>query len=127
MGDGLDRYVLSRDSGDLANEVLDENGQLIKRSAGYQFQDGKLSFPNFKEVKDAVRDLNLFRRTYGNIDDFVGAVYTDKIFKPLAVMSMGFGVRDALSETLPGMFQHGGFNMLRGMVASVAKKNAFKS
>jgi hypothetical protein len=60
------------------------------------------------------------------VDDFVAAAYTDKIFKPLAVMSLGFGVRDALSETLPGMFQHGTMNMLRGMVNGQAAKLGYK-
>jgi len=63
--------------------------------------------PNFLAVKSAVREAGQVSKFYGKFDDFISDSYTNRIFKPLALATAGFGLRIAASELIPTFARYG--------------------
>jgi hypothetical protein len=84
------------------------------------------SFPNFWQVKNAVRAMDKVSNAIGSADEFFVKGYTDRIFKPLALVNMGFGIRVAMAEALPATFRYGALNMLQNRVNASAAKSGYK-
>ena len=79
--------------------------------------------PDFMEIKKAMRDAGAFSKI-GKIDDFFADHYTNKIFKPLALATAGFGLRVAAAEMIPTFARYGVMNSLKAKLSvAVAKSN----
>lgn len=92
----------------------------------YAHQKGSFSFPDFFEFKNAIRDMNGFHKQYGKVDDFAAHYYTNGFFKPLALVTLGFGLRVGASELIPATFRYGAAAMLTNAVASAAAKREYR-
>ena len=121
---GRGTYAHGYNIGDDASVVVREQGS--ENLAMYSHQVGKWSFPDFRELKYAVRSMNTYGKIYGTVDDFAAKHFTDTFFKPLALLTAGFGIRVAASELLPTIFRFGGLNTLQSKVATVAAKMGYK-
>jgi len=100
------------------------NGRTTTQGA-FLDQRGMFSMPDFRVVKGAMRDLGTYGKLYGRIDDFA-ARYTDGVFKPLALLTGGFGLRIAASELIPAVFRFGSFDIAKSKVAGAAAKMNYK-
>ena len=88
----------------------------------HQFVD-EFSIPNFNAAKKAFRDAGNFRKYYGALDSFTAKAYTNSIFKPLALATLGFGTRVAAAELIPAVARYGVVNMLKSKIAASSAKN----
>lgn len=91
----------------------------------FEDQRGYFSMPDFREVKSAMRSLGTYGKLYGRIDNFA-ARYTDGFFKPLALLTGGFGLRIAASELIPSIFRFGSAEIARSKIAGAAAKMNYK-
>lgn len=90
-------------------------------------QVGQYYFPNFMEMKRSMREAQGFvKNSAGKVDDFVADYFTNAWFKPLALLTAGFGLRVAMAEAIPAAMRYGALNMLRGEVASQAAKRNWR-
>jgi hypothetical protein len=113
--------------GYLSNEGASQvalNGRTTTQGA-FLDQRGMFAMPDFRVVKGAMRDLGTYGKLYGRIDDFA-ARYTDGIFKPLALLTGGFGLRIAGSELIPAVFRFGSLDIAKSKVAGAAAKMNYK-
>lgn len=92
----------------------------------WEHQVGDFSYPDFFQFKNALRDTNAFSRTYGKVDDFAAHYYTNGFFKPLALVTLGFGLRVAASELIPATFRYGAAALLANRIAGTAAKQRYK-
>ncbi len=95
------------------------------RQAAFMDQAGKFAIPDFREIKTAMRNQSAYGKLYGSIDNF-GARYTDHIFKPLALLTGGFGLRIAASELIPQIFRFGTLAVAKAKIADSAAKMNMK-
>ena len=89
----------------------------------HQFVD-EFSIPNFNAAKKEFRAAGNFARNYyGKLDSFTAKAYTNSIFKPLALATLGFGTRVAAAELIPAVARYGVTNMIKSRLsASLAKQ-----
>lgn len=93
----------------------------IAGTSEHQFVD-EFSIPNFNAAQAALRSAGKFTKYYGKLDTFTTKAYTNSIFKPLALATLGFGTRVAAAELIPAVARYGVVNMLKSKIsASVAK------
>ncbi len=86
---------------------------------------GRFAIPDFREIKLAMRQTNAYGALYGKLDNFA-ANYTDGIFKPLALLTGGFGIRIAASEIIPQIFRFGSVDVVKAKIAGAAQKMNYK-
>ena len=80
--------------------------------------------PNFNAIKTHLHDAGMIKKTVGYLDDFVGDNYTNRIFKPLALATTGFGLRIAASEMIPAIARYGFVQTFKaGLGKAAAKTN----
>lgn len=80
--------------------------------------------PDYYEIKKAMRAAGKFAKYVGPIDEFIAKRYTNKIFKPLALATMGFGLRIAASELIPTFARFGVINTFKSkLTVAVAKSD----
>jgi hypothetical protein len=90
--------------------------------SSHQFTDD-FSIPDFNAAKKAFRSSgNLIQRGYGKLDTFTAKAYTNSIFKPLALATLGFGTRVAAAELIPAVARYGVTNMIKSKLAASAAK-----
>jgi hypothetical protein len=83
-----------------------------------------LNIPDFLEIKKAMRDAGGVMKTFGKLDEWTSSVYINKIFKPLALGTAGFGFRVSAAELLPTLSRYGVINTAKAKIAvSAAKAN----
>ena len=89
----------------------------------HQFVD-EFSIPNFQAAKKEFRAAGNFAKNYyGKLDSFTAKAYTNSIFKPLALATLGFGTRVAAAELIPAVARYGVTNMIKSKLsASLAKQ-----
>jgi len=116
-------YGFGEKSGEGAS-VVQLNGRSTTQGL-FEDQRGFFSMPDFREVKGAMRNLSKYGKLYGRIDNF-GATYTDGIFKPLALLTGGFGLRIAASELIPSVFRFGSFEIAKSKIAGSSQKMNYK-
>jgi len=116
-------YGVGHILGNKASEVSTSTGTV--RQAAFEDQRGYFSMPDFREVKTAMRNAGTYGKLYGRIDNFA-AKYTDGIFKPLALLTGGFGLRIAASELIPSVFRFGSLNVAKSKIAGAAVKMNYK-
>ena len=92
----------------------------------YEDHAGQFILPDFREVKGAMRNVGTYGKIYGKIDNFAAKAYTDSVFKPLALLTAGFGLRIAASELLPAVFRFGAFETAKSKIATAAEKMNYK-
>jgi hypothetical protein len=95
-------------------------------AALWSHQTGQWSYPDFRQVKLAVRSMGSVGKTYGTVDEFVAKNWTDSIFKPLALLTTGFGLRIAASELIPTFVRYGTIEVAKAKVAGAAAKMNYK-
>jgi len=89
----------------------------------HQFAD-EFSIPDFNLAKQMLRDAGKYTKYYGKLDSFTAKAYTNSIFKPLALATLGFGLRVSASEMIPAVARYGFTNMFKAKLAvSAAKAN----
>jgi hypothetical protein len=92
----------------------------------YEDHAGQFVLPDFREVKSAMRNVGTYGKIYGKIDNFAAKAYTDSVFKPLALLTAGFGLRIAASELLPAVFRFGVLETAKSKIATAAEKMNYK-
>lgn len=110
--------------GDDVSTAVTANGSV--RQALWDHQRGMFSYPDFREVKKAMRSMGAVGKLYGEVDDFAAKYYTDSFFKPFALLTAGFGLRIAASEMLPMMFRYGVVQSAKAKISAVAAKMKYK-
>ena len=106
----LGRYV--------ANDVNKVGGLFENQAATY------FDIPDFFAIRKAMSDAGLISKFMNGIDEFTANTYTNKIFKPLALATAGFGLRVAAAEMIPTFARYGLVNTFKAkLAASVAKQN----
>ena len=110
-------------SGNLAS-VAELDGKSTPQGAFIDHR-GYFSMPDFRAVKSAMREMGTYGKLYGNIDDF-GRRYIDKAFKPLALLTGGFGIRIAASELIPSIMRFGSLDIAKSKIAGAAVKMNYK-
>lgn len=89
-------------------------------------QAGEWSYPDFRQVKLAMRSMGNTGKVYGNVDEFIATNWTDSIFKPLALLTTGFGLRIAASELIPTFIRYGAIETAKAKVSGMAAKMNYK-
>lgn len=84
------------------------------------------SLPNYLAITRELRNLGKFSKIYGKLDDFAYKAYTGGIFKPLALLTLGFGLRITASELIPTFARFGTINTFRASIAKSAAKLNYK-
>jgi hypothetical protein len=95
-------------------------------AALWSHQVGEWSFPNFNEVKLAMRSMGNIGKVYGHIDEFTAKNWTNSIFKPLALLTTGFGLRISASELIPTFIRYGAIETAKAKVSGAAAKMNYK-
>jgi hypothetical protein len=92
---------------------------------GHQASD-MFDIPDFNAVKNAMRDAGKYTKHVGKLDEFVSNRYTNKIFKPLALATAGFGLRIAASESIPMFARYGVINTFKAKLGVAAAKSHYE-
>ena len=95
-------------------------GAITKDQTQEMFQ-----IPDFLEIKRAMREAGQFGKFVGRLDDFISDKYTNKIFKPLALATAGFGLRVAAAEMIPTFARFGVLNTIKSKIAVNAAKTKY--
>jgi hypothetical protein len=99
------------------------------RSAGIfaHHEANEFSIPNFNAVKASLRDAgNHAAQLGGKLDEWIADGYTNRIFKPLALATTGFGLRVAASEMLPTIARYGMIGTFKATLGKSAAKANYK-
>lgn len=83
---------------------------------------GMWAYPDFRQVKLAMRSMGNAGKVYGHVDEFTAKNWTDSIFKPFALLTAGFGLRIAASELIPTVIRNGSVEVVKAKVAGAAAK-----
>lgn len=111
--------------GDAVSVAMTGDGP--QRLALHSFQaESVVTMPNFRALRREMHDAGMYQRWYGKLDDFAADHYTNSFFKPLALITAGFGMRVAASEAIPGMFRNGAWNFAKARVVASAAKSKYK-
>ena len=95
-------------------------------AALWAYQRGANAFINFKELRNAMRQMTVHGMMYSKADDF-WSYYTDKIFAPLSLFTTGFGLRVAGSEALHQVIRNGLGSYIGDRIAFSGAKYKFKN
>ena len=109
--------VLGRPLGEYISNQGPKVGGLVSHHAQDMFD-----IPDFFAIKKAMRDSGLQNKFVGKLDEFTANHYTNKIFKPLALATAGFGLRVAAAELIPTFARFGVINTFKAKLATSAAK-----
>ena len=110
--------------GNPLGEYVSATGRKVGAIASHQAQDS-FNVPDFLTIKRAMREVGTFGKVFGPVDDFVAKYYTNKIFKPLALATAGFGLRVAAAEMIPTFARFGVINTFKAKLAVAAAKQNY--
>ena len=81
-------------------------------------QTGNISLPNIVEARRMAADIRQAKisKFLGGADDFLYNHVTQGFFKPLVLMSGGYGLHIALAEAIPNTLRHGLTQTAKGMM-----------
>lgn len=105
---------------------LVENADSTSAAGLHTHHAGMWSYPDFRQVKLAMRSMGDAGKIYGHVDEFVAKNWTDSIFKPFALLTAGFGLRIAASELIPTFIRNGTVEVVKSKVAGAAAKMNYK-
>lgn len=122
------------DTHKFTNEMGVEGGQYhttdnqVEISHPTGSHEGEINFPipNFLKAREAMMSAGRYKQYIGKLDSFVSGSYTDPIFKPLALLTAGFGLRVAASELLPAVSRYGTLKLLSTRIQITLAKSAEK-
>ena len=97
----------------------------IAGTSEHQFTD-EFSIPDFNAAQRELRNAGKLTKYYGKLDTFTSKAYTNSIFKPLALATLGFGTRVAAAELIPAISRYGFVNMFKAKLAASAAKANYK-
>ena len=94
--------------GKVIRPVLDDEGVAIQGAIRAN-QTGNLSIPNIVEARRMAQAINAGRtsRILSGVDDFLYDHVTQGFFKPLVLMSGGYGLHISMAELIPNTLRHG--------------------
>lgn len=107
--------------GQVKGEYATSQGPKVGAIWGHQASD-MFDIPDFYAIKNAMRDTGKFTKYVGKLDEFTANSYTNKIFKPLALATAGFGLRIAASELLPAVARYGVTETFKAKLGTAAAK-----
>ena len=107
--------------GQVKGEYSTAQGPKVGAIWGHQASD-MFDIPDFIAIKKSMREGGRFRKYVGKIDEFTADKYTNKIFKPLALATAGFGLRIAASEMLPAVARYGVTETFKAKLGTAAAK-----
>ena len=110
-------------AGEALGTYITENG--LKSGGMFdRHAEDMLNIPDFLEIKKSMRDAGGIMKVFGKLDEWTASHYINKIFKPLALGTAGFGFRVAAAELLPTLSRYGFANTFKAKLAvSAAKAN----
>ena len=108
-------------AGNALGQYVTSSGPKVGGLVSHHAQD-MFDFPDYFEIKKAMRDAGLHNKFVGGLDEFIAKKYTNKIFKPLALATMGFGLRVAAAEMIPTFARFGVINTFKAKLAASAAK-----
>lgn len=108
-------------AGTTLGEYISSQGPKIGGLFSHHAQD-MFDIPDFMQVKAAMREAGLVSKVLGGADEFIATRYTNKIFKPLALATAGFGLRVAAAELIPTFARFGIINTFKSKLAVNAAK-----
>jgi hypothetical protein len=111
-------------SGNTIGEYVTNGQRKVGAIFEHQATD-MFNIPDFREIKTALHEAGLFTKAIGKADDFVSKRYTDKIFKPLALATAGFGLRVAAAEMIPTFARYGVINTAKAKIATTVAKSGY--
>lgn len=101
VGGENDLYALDKMGLDLSRYERADGSEI--KAGMFVNQQGRMTFPNFQAIKNVLRDEKGGAiGALGRADQFIASNYLGKVFKPLALLSLGFAQRVSLAELLPG-------------------------
>lgn len=111
---------LGRNIGEYKTASGPKMGGIVSHHARDMFD-----IPDFMAIKKAIREAGRVSKYLGRFDEFTSAQYTNKIFKPLALATTGFGLRVAAAEMIPTFARFGVFNTFKAKLATAAAKSNY--
>jgi hypothetical protein len=122
-GGKTDIYALDRFGNDLS-EFRRADGSTFKAGI-FVNQQGKLAFPDFQAVRNEIRNNEGgWVKALGKADQWIADRYVTKVFKPLALLSLGFATRVSLAELIPGSLDLGTRRVVGSQLANVGRRLA---
>lgn len=94
--------------GKIIRPVIDDDGNAIQGAVRAN-QTGNISLPNIVEARRMATAISKARISpiLGGVDDFLYDHVTQGFFKPLVLMSGGYGLHISLAEAIPNALRHG--------------------
>ena len=94
--------------GKIIRPVIDDEGVSIQGAIRAN-QTGNISLPNIVEARRMAQAISKARISpiLGGVDDFLYDHVTQGFFKPLVLMSGGYGLHISLAEAIPNALRHG--------------------
>ena len=94
--------------GQIIRPVLDDEGIKVQGAVRAN-QTGNISLPNIVEARRMAAAIGAARtkQVLGGVDDFLYDHVTQGFFKPLVLMSGGYGLHISLAEAIPNALRHG--------------------
>jgi hypothetical protein len=94
--------------GKVIRPVMDDEGVQIQGAVRAN-QTGNISLPNITEARRMATAIRASRtsKVLGGVDDFLYDHVTQGFFKPLVLMSGGYGLHISLAEAIPNALRHG--------------------
>ncbi len=102
--------------GKIVRPVIDEDGNSVQGAIRAN-QTGNISLPNIVEARRMAQAIRSSRtsRILAGTDDFLYDHVTQGFFKPLVLMSGGYGLHISLAEAIPNFLRHGATASLQGV------------
>jgi thiaminase len=102
--------------GKVVRPVIDEDGVSVQGAIRAN-QTGSISLPNIVEARRMAQAIQSSRtsRLLAGTDDFLYDHVTQGFFKPLVLMSGGYGLHISLAEMIPNALRHGLTTSVQGL------------
>ena len=108
-------------NGETIGKFVTPNGS--RQGAIWEHQATEMfKIPNFVDIKSELRSAGILSKQLGRLDEFTATKYTNKIFKPLALATAGFGLRIVASEMIPTISRYGFINTFKTSLGKSAAK-----
>lgn len=120
---GSQIYGVNTEANTLGEYVTNDKRK-IGAIFGHQTTD-TFNIPDFLKIQQAMRESGQITKVLGKADDFIAKNYTDKIFKPLALATAGFGLRVAAAELIPTFARYGVMNTFKAKIAASVAKSGY--
>lgn len=102
--------------GKVIRPVVDEEGVPVQGAIRAN-QTGNISLPNITEARRMATAIRAARtsKILGGVDDWLYDNVTQGFFKPLVLMSGGYGLHISLAEAIPNALRHGLTSSVQGL------------